>query len=82
MHTWHWLTRDAISRNSQIMLKGYMYTTCTQRRLPGIAPMVGTVLKISPMCSLYSIVVFPAASSPSMTTCQEAHQRLFINVTR
>lgn len=26
------------------------------------------------MCSLYKIVVLPAASSPSMTTCQEAHQ--------
>ena len=34
-------------------------------------PMVGTVLKISPMCSLYKIVVLPAASSPNMTTCQE-----------
>ncbi len=33
------------------------------------APMVGTVLKISPMCSLYRMVVFPAASRPSITTC-------------
>ena len=33
--------------------------------------MVGTVLRISPMCSLYKIVVLPAASSPNMTTCQE-----------
>ena len=31
------------------------------------------------MCSLYKIVVLPAASNPSMTTCQEAHQRSFIN---
>ena len=35
--------------------------------------MVGTVLKISPMCSLYKMVVLPAASNPSMTTCQ-AHE--------
>lgn len=35
--------------------------------------MVGTVLKISPMCSLYNMVVLPAASSPSMTTCR-AHE--------
>ena len=34
-------------------------------------PMVGTVLRISPMCNLYKIVVLPAASSPNMTTCQE-----------
>jgi hypothetical protein len=31
-------------------------------------PNVGTVLSTSPMCSLYRIVVFPAASSPSITT--------------
>lgn len=31
-------------------------------------PMVGTVDKTSPMCSLYNIVVLPAASNPSMTT--------------
>lgn len=37
------------------------------------APMVGTVLRISPMCSLYRMVVFPAASRPSMTTCKR-HQ--------
>ena len=35
--------------------------------------MVGTVLKISPMCNLYKMVVLPAASNPSMTTCQ-AHE--------
>lgn len=32
-------------------------------------PIVGTVLNTSPMCNLYKIVVFPAASSPSITTC-------------
>ena len=31
--------------------------------------MVGTVDRISPICSLYRMVVFPAASKPSMTTC-------------
>ena len=30
--------------------------------------MVGTVLSTSPMWSLYKMVVFPAASRPSMTT--------------
>ena len=30
---------------------------------------MGTVDRISPMCSLYRMVVFPAASKPSMTTC-------------
>lgn len=35
----------------------------------GSAPMVGTVLSTSPMCSLYRIVVLPAASRPNMTTC-------------
>lgn len=33
-------------------------------------PIVGTVERTSPMCSLQSMVVFPAASSPSITTCQ------------
>jgi len=33
------------------------------------APIVGTVLSTSPICSLYKIVVLPAASSPNMTTC-------------
>lgn len=31
-------------------------------------PIVGTVVSTSPMCSLYRMVVLPAASSPSMTT--------------
>lgn len=31
-------------------------------------PIVGTVDKTSPICSLYKIVVLPAASNPSMTT--------------
>ena len=33
-----------------------------------VVPSVGTVLSTSPMCSLYKMVVFPAASSPSITT--------------
>ena len=33
-----------------------------------VVPSVGTVLSTSPMCSLYRMVVFPAASSPSITT--------------
>jgi len=32
-------------------------------------PIVGTVLSTSPICSLYKIVVLPAASRPNMTTC-------------
>ena len=36
------------------------------------APMVGTVLSTSPMCSLYKMVVLPAASRPSITTCAES----------
>uniref|UniRef100_J3MAQ9 Uncharacterized protein n=1 Tax=Oryza brachyantha TaxID=4533 RepID=J3MAQ9_ORYBR len=31
-------------------------------------PIVGMDERTSPMCSLYSIVVFPAASSPSIRT--------------
>lgn len=33
-----------------------------------LKPMVGTVVRTSPMCSLYRMVVLPAASNPSMTT--------------
>lgn len=32
-------------------------------------PIVGTVDRTSPTCSRYRIVVLPAASSPSITTC-------------
>jgi hypothetical protein len=36
-------------------------------------PTVGTVERTSPMCSRYNIVVFPAASRPSITTYEKAN---------
>jgi len=40
-----------------------------------LSPIVGTVDRISPMCSLYRMVVLPAASRPSMTTWKERRER-------
>lgn len=37
-------------------------------KCPLRVPIVGTVLSTSPICSLYKIVVLPAASKPSITT--------------
>ena len=37
---------------------------------------MGTVLSTSPMCSLYKIVVLPAASKPNITTCSKSTLRV------
>jgi hypothetical protein len=38
--------------------------------------MIGTVPSFLPMCSLYRIVVLPAGSSPSITTCMRRRETI------
>lgn len=45
----------------------------------GHLPTVGTVERTSPMCSLYNIVVLPAASKPSITTLKKVITLLVTN---
>lgn len=52
-------TADARQKNSKLDLSSHLNPN---------APNVGTVESTSPMCNLYRIVVFPAASNPNITT--------------